>query len=295
MTRSEPSRADAPENYHVGIPTIHYNDDELAQVYNNARVDYIVPMPMNGKRMRQYIDGYDIDLEASIVSLDIDDRDETGVIMLGVREDRSWITRLGVIPVKRRRKTGQFLMNRMIEFSQQKNFRLMQLEVIKGNDPARHLFEKLGFKFIQELLVIRRPPSKLDESQFPDNVSEVIEFDDVESITERLNNRDSYASWVEETVSLMNVGSLKGLDVTLRSGEKGWIIFQRSPFQLQHIVIQPDISPEMQVALLVQLHTKYPLQDTKVENVPADHSTWDAFQKVGYFDAFRRLEMYLYL
>jgi hypothetical protein len=186
-------------------------------------------------------------------------------------------------------------MNRMIEYSQENNFRLMQLEVIKGNDPARHLFEKLGFEFIQELLVIRRPPGPLDESQFPDNVAEVVECDDEQSLLQRLKGRDSYASWVEETQSLLNIGSLRGLEVTLSSGECGWLVFQRSPFQLQHIVIQPDVSHEMQVALLVQLHLKYPLQDTKVENVPADHPTWDAFQKVGYFDAFRRLEMYLYL
>jgi hypothetical protein len=125
-------------------------------------------------------------------------------------------------------------------------------------------------------------------------VAEAVEFDDEQSITQRLKDRDSYASWVEETQSLINAGSMKGLDVTLKSGECGWIIFQRSPFQLQHIVIQPNISPELQVALLVQLHLKYPLQDTKVENVPADHSTWDAFQKVGYFEAFSRLEMFLY-
>ena len=286
---------DTPEDYHIGIPTSQYSDEELAQIYSSARVDYIVPMPMNGKRMRQYIDAYDIDMEASIVSLDIDDRDPTGVIMLGVRGDRSWITRLGVLPIKRRRKTGQFLMNRMIDYSRENNFRVMQLEVIKGNDPARRLFEKLGFEFIQELLVIRRPPGPLDESQFPDNVARVVEYDDEPLLLQWLKSRDSYASWVEETQSLMNVGSLRGLEVTLSSGECGWLVFQYSPFQLQHIVIQPDVSHEMQVALLVQLHMKYPLQDAKVENVPADHPTWDAFQKVGYFDAFRRLEMYLYL
>jgi ribosomal protein S18 acetylase RimI-like enzyme len=295
VTRINTSQTDSPEDFHIGKPTSEYSDDELAQIYSSARVDYIVPMPMNGKRMRQYIDAYNIDTDASIVSLDIDDHDPTGVIMLGVRGDRSWITRLGVLPAKRRRKTGQFLMNRMIEYSQANNFRMMQLEVIKGNDPARYLFEKLGFEFIRELLVIRRPPSKLDESQIPDNVADVVEFSDEETVAQRLENRDPYASWVEETQSIMNIGSFKGLDVTLTSGEKGWLIFQRSAFQLQHIVIQPDISHEMQVALLAQLHLKYPLQDTKVENVPADHPTWEAFQKVGYFDAFRRLEMYLYL
>jgi len=283
-----------PEDFHIAVPTNQYTDDELAEIYNSARVDYIVPMPMNGKRMRQYIDAYDIDLSASVVSLDIDDRVPTGIIMLGVRDDRSWITRLGVIPVKRRRKTGQFLMDRMIEFSQENKLRLIQLEVIKGNDPAKRLFEKLGFEFVQELLVIRRPPSKLDASQLLDNVVSVTDCDD-EGIHHHLAHRENYASWVEETPSLMNAGNMKGLQVVLTTGETGWVVFQRSPFQLQHIVLQPDVSHEMRVALLQQLHLKYPLQDTKVENIPAEHPTWDAFQEVGYFEAFRRLEMYLYL
>ena len=283
-----------PEDFHIAVPTSQYTDDELAEIYNSARVDYIVPMPMNGKRMRQYIDAYDIDMDASVVSLDIEDRVPTGVIMLGVRGDRSWITRLGVIPVKRRRKTGQFLMNRMIEYSQENNLRMIQLEVIKGNEPAKKLFEKLGFEFVQELLVVRRPPSKLDESVVNQAVTEVEEYED-EAVYPLLDNRDTYASWVEETASLKNAGSLRGLQVTLTSGEVGWIVFQRSPFQLQHIVLKPDVSHEMRVALLQRLHLKYPLQDTKVENIPADHPTWDAFKEVGYLESFRRLEMYLHL
>jgi len=283
-----------PEDFHIAVPTSEYTDDELAEIYNSARVDYIVPMPMNGKRMRQYIDAYDIDLDASVVSLDIEDRVPTGIIMLGVRDNRSWITRLGVIPVKRRRKTGQFLMNRMIEFSQSNNIDVIQLEVIKGNEPAKRLFEKLGFEFIQELLVIRRPPSKLDESQLLDNVAQVVEYDQ-EDLDQFLTHREAYASWLEETGSLKNAGSLKGLEVTLTSGETGWVVFQRSPFQLQHIVMKPDVSHTMRVAMLQQLHLKYYLQDSKVENIPSDHPTWKAFQEVGYFEAFRRLEMYLYL
>lgn len=283
-----------PEDFHIAVPTNEYTDDGLAEIYNSARVDYIVPMPMNGKRMRQYIDAYNINLGASVVSLDIEDHVPTGIIMLGVRGDRSWITRLGVIPVKRRRKTGQFLMNRMIEYSQTNNIRTIQLEVIKGNDPAKALFEKLGFEYIQELLVIRRPPSKLDESKINPDVIEVAEYEN-EGVYPFLDEREKYASWVEETQSLKNAGSLKGLQVTLKSGEMGWIVFQRSPFQLQHVVLQPDISHEMRVTLLQQMHIKYPLQDTKVENIPAHHPVWDAFCEVGYLETFRRIEMYLHL
>lgn len=37
------------------VPIAQYSMDDLAAIYNRARVDYIVPMPMNGKRMAEYI------------------------------------------------------------------------------------------------------------------------------------------------------------------------------------------------------------------------------------------------
>src|SRR4051794_14056292 len=74
------------------VPASAYSFEQLAEIYNQTRVDYIVPMPMNSKRMADYVRFYDVDLDRSVVSLN-DQQTPAGIIMIGVRGDRAWITR----------------------------------------------------------------------------------------------------------------------------------------------------------------------------------------------------------
>ncbi len=275
----------------TAVSASQYDFDQLAEIYNQARVDYIVPMPMNGKRMAEYVAHYDIDLDASVVSLN-EDNLECGVGMLGLRDDRAWISRLGVVPQRRGKRIGQYLMEKMLDEAVKRQSRLAQLEVIVGNEPAHKLFVKLGFEDTRELLIVRRPPGKPETN---------IEFDEVtpvqmpdEDIPRYLNEREPGASWIEETPSLINAGKLRGVTLELPTGENGWLILQRTPFQLTHFVLSPDASGEMTQALLYHVHKEFPMQDTKIENVPSDHPTWPFFQKMGYFEVFRRTEMFLY-
>jgi ribosomal protein S18 acetylase RimI-like enzyme len=283
-------------------PASTYTFDQLAGIYNQARVDYIVPMPMNGKRMSEYVRYYDIDLKGSFVSLN-SDHEETGIAMLGVRGDRSWITRLGVIPERRGHKIGQYLTENLLEESLRRKIRRVQLEVIVGNQPAYQLFTKLGFEPVRELLVIRRPPG----APAPDEALEaayVTEILDVQ-IPSYLAQRTGEYSWLDENASMLNIGNLKGYEIELSSGESGWVIFQRAPFQLTHLVISPDISPDVLRAGLYHIHKEFAMQDTKIENLPVFSTSalsatsqslpWLAFQSMGYFEVFRRIEMMLYL
>lgn len=263
---------------HSYLPTSHYDFNALAAIYNAARVDYIVPMPMNAKRMQEYINTYDVDLDASVVSLN-DSREETGVGMLGLRDRRGWITRLGVIPERRGYKVGQFLMERLLENAHSRGMRLVQLEVIVGNEPAHQLFLKLGFQATRELYVLRRPPSKLNPANIPESTPVNLEPMQIPTL---LSQRRQYTAWTEETTSLLNVGSLEGFSVALTNGEKGWIIFQPMAFQLSHIVLSPQCSQTLAYAMLYHLHTRYAMQDTKLENMPTDYPLFPAFQKIGW-------------
>ncbi|MBZ0277810.1 MAG: hypothetical protein K8I60_16810, partial [Anaerolineae bacterium] len=82
---------------HTARPTSAYSYKELADIYNQTRTDYIVPMPMNARKMEEYVKSYDVDMNASIVVYD-HENELAGLGMLGIRGDRAWITRLGVIP-----------------------------------------------------------------------------------------------------------------------------------------------------------------------------------------------------
>ena len=82
------------------IPAEQFTLQELTDLYNQTRVDYLVPMPMNASRLGDYIHDFDIDLSQSCVAR-AGDGQMLGLCMLGVRPNQAWITRLGVLPATR--------------------------------------------------------------------------------------------------------------------------------------------------------------------------------------------------
>ncbi len=271
-------------------PCNEYSFKELAEIYNETRIDYIVPMPMNTRRMMEYVRDYDVHLGASFIALN--ERNEvSGIGMLGFRDERAWITRLGVIPHRRGRGLGQFLMDTMIDKAREYCAKMIQLEVIEGNEPAHQLFLKTGFKENRTLSVIRRPPgAKLPELFAGVNVQCIAP----EDISLYLARRCETTSWVDENTSMMNGGLLEGMEITMPSGERAWGIFRSLPFQMSHLVTG-DHSLEAITQLLIAIHMKYETKDTKIENLETGSSKWSAFERVGYLEDFRRIEMTLSL
>jgi ribosomal protein S18 acetylase RimI-like enzyme len=277
----------------TAVPASRYTFAELAEIYNQTRVDYIVPMPMNARRMQEYIHSYDIDLDASVVAFDRDDQ-MAGIGMLGLRDDRAWITRLGVLPDRRGNNLGRFLMDSLLDEAVKHGARLAQLEVIKGNLPARNLFLRLGFRDTRELLVIRRPPGKPSPELFIEGETVPLTPEAIESCL--AEERGCGASWLDESRSLAQAGGLRGLRMTLSDGQTGWAVYQATPLQLAYLVLHtPALNRDtMAQALLYAIHASNARQDTKVENLAALDLRWPVYQRLGYVEAFRRIEMFLY-
>ncbi len=271
------------------VPASQFTFQELTNAYNQTRVDYIVPMPMNAARLREYVHNYDVDMDASAVAVAGDQI--LGIVMLGIRLGRTWITRLGVLPVKRRCGAGQLLMEHLIEQSCRLKVDYVILEVIKGNTPAYSLFRKLGFRDVRELLVLRRPPGP----PTVDVNSYAVWALDYHQAVALLHQRKSVPSWLDETPSLENAGNLGALRVELETGERGWLVYQNTVFQLGRLVLQTEAGDPHQVglALIHALHTRYPAQDTHTENLPTNDPHWPALQKAGYLESFSRIEMRL--
>lgn len=273
------------------IPASQYSYQELAEIYNEARVDYIVPMPMNAKRMQEYVEDYNVVLDGSYVILNAHN-EPSGIGMLGIRDSRCWITRLGIIPYRRLKGMGYAITEQMLQYGRDNGAKLAQLEVIVGNEPARSLFEKLGFRETRTLLIIRRPPGVPTPNPYYD--AALVKPIEQAEVPAYLAHRANGASWVEETQSLLNTGNLRGIDITTPDGEKAWVIFQRSPFQLTHFVLSPNVSDQAIYTALYHVHKSFPMQDTKIENVPLKDHEWDIYQSMGYLEVFQRTEMYLY-
>ena len=270
------------------VPASQFSMEELTAIYNRTRVDYMVPMPMNVARLMEYVNVYDVNLENSLVAAQ--DGEMLGVAMLGVRKERAWITRLGVLPNTRRGGVGKALMGGLIENAARLGLDFVMLEVIKNNTPAHQLFLKTGFHEIGELLVLRRAPLMPP----PDPViADAQRLDCFEAL--RLMERSHrMLPWTNQTESLVNAQDVSGLHLTLGDGSQGWLVYQRQKFTLTRFVFETEVGDpvSMAYAILSHLHNQYPRLDTQIENIRVDNPHLPAFYEMGYMESFRRVEMW---
>jgi hypothetical protein len=224
-------------------------------------------------------------LDASRVA--VADGEIIGLAMMGVRGQRTWVTRMGVLPTRRRRGAGRALMLGLLAEAVGRNAQEMWLEVIHGNTPAHQLFLSLSFIETRDLLILRRPPGAPDSA--PDKDVTLLSHQDAIRL---LDSRSDQPSWLLESRSLLNAGNLAALRVE-RPDLAGWLVFRADPFQLTHLVLRAEDGPPEQVGptLLRALHHHYPTLDTVVDNLPADDPFIPAYTQLGYVVSFRRIEM----
>jgi ribosomal protein S18 acetylase RimI-like enzyme len=274
------------------LPATHFSIEELTDGYNQTRVDYIIPMPMTAARLQEYIDCYDIDLTASYVALDTPSRAMLGLGMLGVRDGRSWVTRLGVLPASRGRGVGQIIMERLVLESNRRQFPHVWLEVIKGNTPAHTLFQKMGFVETRELIVARRAPAPVTAANDLAPQATVRDLT-AEEITAKLAARPGRPNWLNEKETYTHVPQLKGLSLQWADGSAGWVVYEDARLQMKRITLGVEAGDALEVgtAVLHQLHKSNPIKDAIYENIAEHDPLWPAYEAVGYFDSFRRVEM----
>jgi ribosomal protein S18 acetylase RimI-like enzyme len=270
------------------IPASHFTIDELTAIYNQTRVDYLVPMPMNASRLVEYVQSYDVNLEHSLVASE--DGVMRGVAMLGVRAERTWVTRLGVIPSTRRGGVGEALTRSLLEQSHLLGIDFTMLEVIKNNIPAHELFRKLGFYEVGELLILRRSPSK---QMIEPVIADARRLERYEALDLVGYNRGTQP-WTNQSESLSHAQDISGLYLTLPDGSRGWLVYQRQKFTLTHFIYQTEVGDpaEMAYAFLSHLHHQYPRLDTHIENIQVNDPHLPGFYKMGYVESFRRIEMW---
>ncbi|MBL8056333.1 MAG: GNAT family N-acetyltransferase, partial [Anaerolineales bacterium] len=251
------------------LPADRFTIAQLTAAYNQTRVDYLVPMPMNAARLAEYVHVYDVDLSASVVA--VDGENILGLAMLGVRPGRSWITRLGVLPTARRHGLGRALLDALLASSDARGLPLTVLEVIKNNAPAYNLFVQCGFQTQHELLVLRRPPGP--PAAGPNGQVAWLEN---EAALALLAERADRASWVTATESIARAGHVQALMFTSSAGQ-GWLVFQVQTFHglpmlLTRLTLHTRAGDPVQVgsALLAHLYARFPDLDTQAENVATD-------------------------
>ncbi len=273
------------------IPADRFTIQALTDLYNQTRVDYLVPMPMNADRLREYVHNFDVDLHQSCVARDAEGQ-ILGLSMLGFRRETAWVTRLGVLPAARRTGAGLALMNCMLANAGKLGATETHLEVIKNNAPAYHLFLKTGFIEKDTYLVMRHAPRPMTVPMRGEVTW--LNFDEA---LEKLEVYPHHLTWINALASMRNSPNTEGLHIKLPNGGSGWLVYRNSKFTLRstlsHLIIhteqgQPE---EIGTQLLAHLHSQYPSHDTYAENIHADDPHLPAFQALGYFTNFSRVEM----
>jgi len=269
------------------VPASRFTIEQLTKAYNQTRVDYLVPMPMNAARLAEYVHVYDVDIDLSVGAMDGEQM--PGLGMLGVRPGRTWVTRLGVLPVRRRRGVGEAILLYLMAASELLGIDLVTLEVIKGNMPAHRLFLKWGFRETRELIILRRPPGP--PAYVPSG--HFCWLDKAEALA-LAETRPRPLTWINDTASLANADGVIGLTVTLPDGSHGWLALQKQKFILTRLTIGTVRGDALAVgqALLAYLYQQYPEIDTNVENINTTNPHLSAFFNAGFVEAFRRIEMY---
>ncbi|MBI3731927.1 MAG: GNAT family N-acetyltransferase [Chloroflexi bacterium] len=102
----------------------------------------------------EYISQTQIDLAQSFVALDAE-RWIAGLAMFAVRGERGWVGDLAVAPRYQKRKLGQALMNRCLENAKRLGLCSVALDVREDNPSARHVYEKIGFRYTRRIPCFR--------------------------------------------------------------------------------------------------------------------------------------------
>ena len=269
-------------------PASKFTLEELTGFYNQTRVDYLVPMPMSSDVMGEYIHDFDVDLDLSPIITDAETGQFLGLGMLGVRGDRTWITRLGVLPNIRRSGAGQAAMDTMLENSRKIGAKKIILEVIKNNTPAQTLFKKSGFQQTIEFLVLRRAPLRPPLSP-EGEVTWLYRKDALAA----LRSYPYPLTWVNALESMENASMFQGFSLKMKSGAKAWMVYRHKKHSITHFVFHTERGTPAKMArnLLLYLHLQYHRMDAYAENFFADDPHLSAFFDLGYFEAFRRIEM----
>lgn len=271
------------------IPANQYTVEQLVDIYNQTRIDYMVPMPMNAARLTEYMTTYDVSLENSLVAT-LTNGELLGVIMLGVRKGRVWVTRLGVIPNTRRIGIGKALFKGVLDQAKKLSINFCMLEVIKNNTPAHQLFLKFGFREVGELLVLRHSPLLRKQNA---NIADIQSLDREQTLA-YINNHQIMQPWTNQFESFSNAHEISGFQVMLTDGSRGWMAYQRQKFLLSRFMFKTETGDPVKVAyaLLSHLHLQYPRLDTQVENIQSNDPHLPAFYEAGYIESFRRIEMW---
>lgn len=248
----------------LGIgPASSLDSEQLAGLFTEGFSGYYVPIQADAAAIEAMTRNWDLDLEASRVAFQ--DGEPIGFALLGIR---GRIGGTGVVPAARRQGVGDAVMRAVLDEAGARGLEEVSLEVLVQNEPARRLYEQLGFEAVRELEIWEAEASNTVLLE-PDSVSGVAVEDAQRGIAAL---RTAPEPWQRADESLAHVDDLQGL-----AADGGAAVYPSAGGRAS--ILQLAGSAEAAGQLLAAILAQNPA--ALWVNAPADDPALDAFRALG--------------
>jgi GNAT superfamily N-acetyltransferase len=262
------------------VPAASLDSDGIVELFNDAYSDYAVPLRLDLNLLEFTVAVCDIDLSASQIVL-TDAGEPAAFSFLALRGEAGWIGGMGTAPAHRRQGLGEAALRAALEAAGDRGAASVRLEVIAENDPARTLYEKLGFDYERELVVWT-----LDSA--PDSSPRAEPADPTEAAAWIAANRSGQEPWqrADETREHMRD---RGLEFGAFSiADAGAVLYQTSADlpRIANIAARDEDTAAELLAAVALLGGGF-----RFLNAPADESASVACERLGARPEIRQHEM----
>jgi GNAT superfamily N-acetyltransferase len=261
-------------------------------VMNAAYADYFVPTHVSQDQLELMDRCYDIMPSRSVVART--HWDTIGMALLSLRDDRAWISGVGVVPAWRRRGIARSMMHWLIEQARAAGARQITLEVISENQAARRLYGSLGFREVRELLCWQRP---VQADPLPIPFERLVQVPCQDLLDNFEAWHDQPPCWQRELTSLRKIaGPLTGYRLDYEGRPAGYCIVggHEDAVALVDVGINPEAGLLMPGRLLLQALAAIHLGSSfSITNVPADDQLNRILAALRFLVALRQIEMVL--
>lgn len=274
-------------------PVAAISQNSFIGALNAAYADYFVPIYLTPQSFRDLVQRESVRLDASQAALSGDEVVGTG--LLGVREPRAWVGGLGVVPACRRKGVARLLMQALIEASRKLGLESVQLEVISHNQPAKRLYDSLGFETLRVLHVLacKEPTTRLSARHIAPEVR--IGSEPAARLMPHLAMLPAATRpWQRELEAHRVVlPSLRGLAARSQSGEVVGVCLYRSDSTRIDIADLAATTPRVGLALAVHLLRQSPGAVFSYLNVAEEDPILPDLLQIGFQTSLTQYEMRL--
>jgi ribosomal protein S18 acetylase RimI-like enzyme len=229
---------------------------DFAALFMRAYSDYMVPLHLDEAAVASMIRNWDLSLADSRVVLNAGT--PVAFACLAIRGDRGWIGGMGVPPEHRGHRLGEVAMRAVLDAARARGLASVGLEVLSGNDIARHLYERLGFETTRMLDIW-----SLDPLAEPAAHARVVESCSVvEALAAPAPGRAPEAPWQRAAASIVKMQAhgapLEAFATRTAGTIDGIVILARAGGRAS--VLALDAVPDATDALLVAASAGMPLR-----------------------------------